>query len=443
MSLRTRRILFYSLVLLFLIVGTALVFYSRGWRFDFKDRELVQIGGIYLRSRPENAEILLDGQPVKNKAGLLQSGTLIDNLFPGEYEVRLSKEGYTDWQKHVLVLPENVSVFDGIIMVPKKEAEIVNLVSAAFYLEEGDSGTMIIKNQGRLRFGEEILPGDEVAAFPDNWVVTYNSRLENYYLLDLNNLEAEPLNLNKLFTELKAKQLDLAGEVPIRKIYPYPYSSRRFILLTERALYTLDTERLAVDQISLEASDFVVAGNDVVWFGPEGVSRYNLVFRSKSMISDLTEVGLKEGEEITGIGVSNSGEAISLLRENGELWFWENNTLTRLGQGVIQAAFSPDSRKLLFIEGTGVMKFYDRDEKMLFALDFHPENEIEKLIWYRNNAYVIFSDTVGKLIFLEIDDSTPLNQTVIASGVSDFDYSEGEDAIYFTASDGIWRFNLK
>lgn len=443
MSLATRRILFYSLTLLFIIVGTGLVFYSRGWRFNWKDRELVQIGGIYLRSRPDDVHIELDGKTVKNKAGLLQSGTLIDNLFPGEYDIRLFKDGYFDWRKHVSVLPENVSVFDEIIMVPQKEGELVAPMADNFYLQKGDSGRMIIKDRGRLKFNDRVLVGDGVAAFRDNFPITYETEIKNYYLTDLEKPETRPLNLNELFAELKTIQLNLPGEVPIIKIYPYPYSSRRFIVLTARALYTLDTERLAVEQISAEASDFVVAGNDVVWLGPGGISKYNLVFKNHSSLGDLSQIGITGVNEIAEIGVSNSGDAISILKNNGELWFWEGGDFTRLRQDVKQAIFSPNSRGLLLLEEGGSLKLYGRDEKILISLDFKPKAEIKKMIWYRNNAYVILSDIEGKLVFLEINEVAPLNQVLIASGVSNFDYSEGEDALYFIDDEGIKRFSFK
>jgi len=442
MSLATRRILFYSLTLLFIVVGTGLVFYSRGWRFDWKDRELVQIGGIYLRSRPDDARIELDGKAVKNKAGLLQSGTLIGNLFPGEYDIHLSKDGYHDWRKHVSVLPENVSIFDEIIMVPQKEGELVVPMADNFYLQEGDSGRMIIEDRGRLKFNDGVLVGDEVVAFRDNLPVTYETEIKNYYLTDLGKPEARPLNLNDLFTELKTTQLNLPGEVLIIKVYPYPYSSRRFIILTAHALYTLDTERLVVEQIGSEASDFVVAGNDVVWLGPRGISKYNLVFRSHSALGDLSQIGITGVDEIAEIGVPNSGDAISILKNDGELWLWEGGDFSRLRQDVKQAIFSPDSRGLL-IQEAGSLKFYDRDEKILISLDFKPEAEIKKTIWYRNNAYVISSDSEERLVFLEINEVVPLNRVLIASGVLNFDYSEGEDALYFIDDEGIKRFSFK
>ena len=87
MPIKVRKILFLTLTIIFVLMGTILVLYSRGARFDFKNWEIVQTGGIYLKTEPVDVEIQVDGEPVKNKSGLLQSGTLINNLKPGTYKI--------------------------------------------------------------------------------------------------------------------------------------------------------------------------------------------------------------------------------------------------------------------------------------------------------------------------------------------------------------------
>ena len=56
---------------------------------------------------------------------------------------------------------------------------------------------------------------------------------------------------------------------------------------------------------------------------------------------------------------------------------------------------------------------------------------------------MISSDSEERLVFLEINEVVPLNRVLIASGVLNFDYSEGEDALYFIDDEGIKRFSFK
>ena len=61
-------------------MSSFLVAYSFGLKLDFKNLALEKTGGIYLKSEPPDVLIFLDNQAVKNQSGILQSGTLIDNL---------------------------------------------------------------------------------------------------------------------------------------------------------------------------------------------------------------------------------------------------------------------------------------------------------------------------------------------------------------------------
>src|SRR3989344_8596314 len=101
MTVKTRRILFYVLFFLFIVFGSALSAYSLGIKLDFRTLSLSGTGGIYLKSEPPDAYIFLDGKQVENQDGLLQSGTLIDNLVENFYHVTVTKNGYFDWEKEV------------------------------------------------------------------------------------------------------------------------------------------------------------------------------------------------------------------------------------------------------------------------------------------------------------------------------------------------------
>jgi hypothetical protein len=55
---------------------------------------------LNLRSSPSNAVITLDG-----KATDLRTPTLLTSLSPGEHRLRISRAGYRDWEKFILIKP--------------------------------------------------------------------------------------------------------------------------------------------------------------------------------------------------------------------------------------------------------------------------------------------------------------------------------------------------
>src|SRR3989344_1866388 len=392
MSVKTRRILFITLTIIFVITGTLLVLYSRGARFDFKNWDIVQTGGIYLKTEPSDTQIQMDSEPVKNKSGLLQSGTLINNLKPDIYKVFITKENYHSWTKEVKVESSTVSVFDGIILFPQEKPELVASSSDNFFSEN-----------------------DKTIYAP-------------------------------LFNQLKERQLKLPGEIAIVKILPYPYNERKFVVLTPSALYTLDTEKRVVSQVSSRAKDFTFAGNEAFWFEDKGLFSFNLILRNQSQINFPQELKIAEWNKIA---FSPSGEIVAILKKNNELIIWDRPTgkITSLGKGITHFTFSPDSKKIAFATETGSLNVYGvkdgaQKEKYILESVSSPWTGIKGISWHEDNNYLFLEDGESKLYFVEVNDYPPVNVVEAAVQIRNFTYSKDDNSLYWEDSGGIWRVKL-
>ncbi|MEK7105185.1 MAG: PEGA domain-containing protein [Patescibacteria group bacterium] len=111
MSLATRRTLFYLYILAFLIVAPAVVMFTAGYRFDFTTGQLVQVGALSVTSVPRSVAVYLDD-------GLIATRTpaLAKRVVPGEHELRLSKTGYTTFQKTIDVRSRETSIIENAIL---------------------------------------------------------------------------------------------------------------------------------------------------------------------------------------------------------------------------------------------------------------------------------------------------------------------------------------
>jgi hypothetical protein len=138
-------------ILAFLAVGTTLaVLYGRGYRFVFREGEpkVSKTGILHVTSSPEGAQVYIDGH----------STTATDssvNLAPKKYTIRVSKDGYNDWQKDVDIEAEVVTNVNALLF-PK--APTLQSIST-FGIEEAlidPTGTKIafkIANQSVKRNG--------------------------------------------------------------------------------------------------------------------------------------------------------------------------------------------------------------------------------------------------------------------------------------------------
>lgn len=118
MTKRSRTILFLTCVILFLITAPVLTLYSQGFRFDFKEKRLVQIGGISIQASPKQVEIYINGK-LKGKTDFFFGTSLLENLLPQKYAVELKKTGYFPWKKNLPVQEGLVTEIRNVYLFPE------------------------------------------------------------------------------------------------------------------------------------------------------------------------------------------------------------------------------------------------------------------------------------------------------------------------------------
>jgi len=144
MTKRTRTILFIICLVLFLIVAPSVIFYSQGYRIDFETKKISQTGALFLKVWPKNVEIYFDGK-LKKKTDFFFGSTLIENLLPKKYKVRVEKEGYFTWEKELEIKEKEVVDFKNIVLIPKNpNFKILGKEISAFYFSP-DGKKIILK----------------------------------------------------------------------------------------------------------------------------------------------------------------------------------------------------------------------------------------------------------------------------------------------------------
>ncbi|MEK7192401.1 MAG: hypothetical protein AAB646_02725 [Patescibacteria group bacterium] len=205
MSRKIRKVLFYGLMALFLILGPGIILYANGWRVDFKNWKPVKVGGIFLENYENDMSVFINNKQV--------FGSLLSNLLPAGYDVKIEKNGYYTWRKNLIVNPTIVTE-EKIILVPSK-----------------------IESQ--LAIGEKIT---------DFWnngkIILYRDAGGRYFLTDLNNATSR-INFSSFFVNLKEKRLGLPGYVPIEDIIPQE-DPNRWGVKTKNGQYLVDVKNAGI-----------------------------------------------------------------------------------------------------------------------------------------------------------------------------------------------------
>ncbi len=121
MPYRTRIGILIGFIVLFLITAPLVVLYTAGYRWNAKKMRPEKVGIIFLRSRPADADIYLDGRIRKET-----TPARLRDLLPTSYQVKVSKEGYTSWAKILPVESARTTFAEGIILWKNAEPELVS-----------------------------------------------------------------------------------------------------------------------------------------------------------------------------------------------------------------------------------------------------------------------------------------------------------------------------
>ncbi|MDD3887198.1 MAG: PEGA domain-containing protein [Patescibacteria group bacterium] len=89
-----RQILLTLSILIFIVVAPLLVFYAMGFRFDFRKLEVTKVGMLVVESQPESVNVFLNNKFVDNGTPFKSS-----SLTPGNYKIKVEKQGFFAWKK--------------------------------------------------------------------------------------------------------------------------------------------------------------------------------------------------------------------------------------------------------------------------------------------------------------------------------------------------------
>jgi len=125
MSKKSRRILFYMALALFLVLSYTTLLYAQGYKYSFASGKFIKTGSIYLKSSA-GARVYLNGS-YEGDTSFLGDSFTISKLLPNKYRVELSGENYSKWVKDITVSEGLVSDFRHVIILPTDETSKAQL----------------------------------------------------------------------------------------------------------------------------------------------------------------------------------------------------------------------------------------------------------------------------------------------------------------------------
>lgn len=108
--------MFYSAVILFLLIGCGLIFFALGYKYDFVQKKFLKTGSIEFKFN-SSTEVYINDE-LAGETSFLGDAFSKGGLLPRTYRIRSEKKDYLPWQKLVKVEAGFLASFPKIVLIP-------------------------------------------------------------------------------------------------------------------------------------------------------------------------------------------------------------------------------------------------------------------------------------------------------------------------------------
>ncbi len=449
-----RKIFFYLFALIYIILCPLIIMYTFGFIINPGAREaIIKTGLVYLSSVPPGASIYL-----KDKLSGQNTPTVIQDLLPGEYNIRLLLKAYEVWEHNAPVEANKATVYEHILLIPK-EWEQEKLISDVFMdlVPVPDTQFFILKKGHRV--GEHFIYDlseqkilrvvTEDSPFRDARVLQYyivkespafllyveSKDTRSFLYVDKEGEDFQVEDITDLFTErpLEIKwdpgaTKDLFSfqngyvnqiDVQAKAVYPKYIENVRGYGVFDKEIYVLKENNTFLKMDYDKKGEEILLGDTALG---ESLFGEKELFRVKPFPNGIILFWGENGEllanhlpyrfvdkEVTGMTFDQPSECVMLWKKDklGILDFTTGET-----EGV---AFEKGPEFLWLYEGGGNITqgfwvyeashvlFKDRNEVFLLEVQTHERFHPNRIIKVRENSSVYYSEESAKLYYLDTD----------------------------------------
>ncbi len=464
MKLKTRRTLLVACIILFLLIFPLVVLHSFGYRYDSKEKKLVRTGIIYITANPQdNIKVFVNGKEETEKIsikGIFKKDYVLYNLIPQNYDIRIAKDGYSQWEKRLSVSP-GLNTYARPLLLPLKPADNLlfedkNILSWSaslnfkkiaylkkdkeniiFYVYNTDNKTTktIILNDIEPGFEKTLIQNPELKADffwdsgAENIIIEISSKISRF--IALNTADNKITYLGKIQPDAKITN------------GAWIQNNGLFIFQTDqKELYYVNilSDPGKAVKISGNVSGFAAKNNIVYYLDAKNLYLYSFSSdnpeNKKQVSNEPLQIPNSAPEDISQanaqIIVSNASD-IAIIDSNKDLFIIRQNSGTPayIESNINLAEFSANSDSLLY---SSLFEIYtysigDKTKNLITRM----AQKIEKTAWYKDYEHIWFiNNNVIKNI--EID-SRPITNIIdftnFTGPIQNFSYNASENIIYY------------
>ncbi|MCG2693929.1 hypothetical protein L6259_01440 [Candidatus Parcubacteria bacterium] len=391
MQRKYRKIIFFIFAAFFIISIPIILLYTGGYRYNIKKNRLEKTGNLVVNVKNKGATLYLNEKKFENKEEFR-----MQNILPGEYLIKITKEGYFDWQKKLAI-----------------ESEITTFIKDARLFKQSLPINIIDKNTGALFYspnGKLFITDIYIKKDSNYQAVIFNVETETYKKLfssaspllgtawsgDSNKFIIETVSGFQLF-DVNGEKTELPKITNIKKIKWDEKNGMVLYVENDKGIYKIDmlfnTSNLLYP-LSGTIDDFSISGN--------------YLYITEGFL--LKQIDIKDNTDIIPIPLERKNyliknildKKIFLLNQENKLQVFDI-PLNKLSIPILIANakdFDLLDNNLLYYDDFELWTYtFDKEEKTLIT---RIGENIKKARWLNGSDYIIFI-LENKLEIIEMD----------------------------------------
>ena len=454
MTLKTRRILYIFFILLFCILTPLISFYASGYKLS-SGLKIQKTGILIVDTEPKGAKIFLNekiqqkfiNKILKNNDKYLSTPVKIKNLSLGEYNVKISKQGYWDWQKKLSIKSGESTYIEDVTLF-KQDSPLI-LINGEYRYQNISKNKEHIIAFANDKYGIINLNNDDA-------IKTFSINASSSPIQILNNFEIQwsldnkKILINNIILDAKTGEIknNLKKEIGDNiKNIKWAEDSNSILYLDENNLnkYNLASKRSEVIIKNDTINDFYYL-NEAIY-----------IIKKNHLSANLIKIKPKEKKENNILNLPLSD--YSFLAHNNYLNIYDKNH-------EIFYIIDPNSSFRPIRETLGNVKLIDwiDNEKLLYAnkheiwvydlnsrkntLLTRISQEIKGVIWHPNNNYAIYN-TPNSIYSIELDNREKYNiiKLITLDTIQNIELDKNGDNLYFyskiNSQEGIYKLSIQ
>ncbi len=414
MKLRTRRLIYLLFSSIFLITAPLVVLYTTGYRWNHYKNKVDKIGNLVIRTSPKKVLISLNDSQIEKT-----TPWRFNNLLPNKYNIKISKPGFSTWEKNLTVNSGETNFAEHIYLfkLNSTSTPLVNEVNFWTYNEpqnlfifqkNNEFKLLSLNNNLEQKISDlsSLVTDYEWSSDQQNLLLTTE---DDYYLwrlqdpgkihsLPIKNLNNQSIKCHLTKANSTSVLCSYAGEI----YFLDPFSLNKINILKNENSNIID----------------FYYDNNLFYYLEKNNNDSNIYLRVKELTlsnKNFPDYLLPFSEDYKFINIQNN-EATILDQKNKKLYLLNLdkneegfNNSSKIYNDVTEAFYSPNNTLVFYnpweiwVEKDGFTSLITRQS-----------DPITQILWYNSNNHLLLTQK-NSLEMIELDERDRRNRALLLS----------------------------